>query len=381
MGVVDKRVMWRRMVIVVLAMALVLGGVVAWNAVKAHFIRKFMAMNAAQPQTVSTVTARYSQWQPQMRAVGSLRAVHGVEVTTQLAGMVQSIDFRSGESVRAGQVLVQLNAAPDIAQLHALQAAAHYASLTYQRDVLQYKAQAIGKATLDAATANWKSAEAQKRAQAALVAEKTVRAPFNGRLGITTVNPGQYLQPGTAIVSLESLDPIFVDFHLPQGDLSRIHIGESTRVTAGAFAGQTFTGRVTSIDPLVDPSTRNFEVEATIQNPQRLLRPGMFVNTEVDAGHKRNYLTLPQTAITYNPYGDTVFVVHPAAGPKAHPTVEQVFVTLGPTRGDQVAVLKGIRVGDVIVSSGQLKLKNGSAVLINNSVQPLDEANPSPQEH
>ena len=154
MGVVDKRVMWRRMVIVVLAMALVLGGVVAWNAVKAHFIRKFMAMNAAQPQTVSTVTARYSQWQPQMRAVGSLRAVHGVEVTTQLAGMVQSIDFRSGESVRAGQVLVQLNAAPDIAQLHALQAAAHYASLTYQRDVLQYKAQAIGKATLDAATAN-----------------------------------------------------------------------------------------------------------------------------------------------------------------------------------------------------------------------------------
>ena len=373
--------MWRRLVIVLVAMAVVLGGVSAWNALKAHFIHQFMVKNASQPQTVSTTTVQYSLWQPQVSAVGSLRAVHGVEVTTQLAGMVENIDFRSGESVRAGQVLVQLNAAPDIAQLHSLQAAAHYAALTYQRDVLQYKAQAIGKATLDAATANWKSAAAQATAQAALVAEKTVRAPFAGRLGITTVNPGQYLQPGTAIVSLESLDPIYVDFNLPQSDLSRVHVGDVTHVTTDAFPGKTFTGRVTSIDSLVDPSTRNFEAEATIANPGLQLRPGMFVDTDVQSGARQRYLTLPQTAITYNPYGDTVFVVHQGAGPKANDTVEQVFVKLGPTRGDQIAVLKGIKVGDQIVTSGQLKLKNGSPVAIDNSVQPLSNPNPSPQEH
>ena len=373
--------MWRRLVIVLVAMAVLLGGVTGWNAIKAHFMHQFMVKNADRPQTVSTTTARYSLWQPEVRAVGSLRAVHGVQVTTQVAGLVESIDFRSGESVRAGQVLVQLNAAPDIAKLHSLQAAAHYAQLTYHRDVLQYRAQAIGKATLDAATSTWKSAEADAKAQAALVAEKTVYAPFAGRLGITTVNPGQYLQPGTAIVSLQSLDPIFIDFHLPQSDLSRIHVGEVTRVTTNAFPGKTFTGRVTSIDPLVDPSTRNFEVEATIANPGRVLRPGMFVNTAVQSGAQQRYLTLPQTAISYNPYGDTVFVVRKAADPKAHPTVEQVFVTLGPSRGDQIAIRKGLKAGDVIVTSGQLKLKNGSSVVINNSVQPLDNPNPSPQEH
>lgn len=376
----DKRVMWWRLILVIAVMVVLLGGVAAFNAIKAHFIHQFMVKNAEQPQTVSTAVVSYSPWQPQVTAVGSLRAVHGVEVTTQVAGMVQSVDFRSGQTARTGQVLVQLNAAPDIAKLHALQAAAHYAALTYQRDILQYKAQAIGKATLDAATADWKSAEAQAAAQAALVAEETVRAPFAGRLGITTVNPGEYLQPGTAIVSLESLDPIFVDFRLPQSDLSRIRVGQSARVRTDAFPGKTFTGRVTSIDSLVDPSTRNFEAEATIANPQRLLRPGMFVDTAVDSGAKRPYLTLPQTAITYNPYGDTVFVVHEDRGPKARITVEQVFVTLGPTRGDQVAVLKGLKAGDIIVTSGQLKLRNGSIVTINNSVQPLNSPNPSPQE-
>lgn len=373
--------MWRRLIIVLAVMAIVLGGVIGWNVLKAHFIHKFMEKNAAEPQTVSTITARYSTWQPEVKAVGSLRAVHGVEVTTQVAGMVESVDFKSGEFAHAGQVLVQLNAAPDIAKLHSLQATAHFAALTHHRDVLQYKARAIGKATLDSATADWKSAEAQAAAQAALVAEETVRAPFNGRLGITTVNPGKYLQPGTAIVSLESLNPIYVDFDLPQSDLSRIHVGEVTHVTTDAFPGKPFTGHITSIDSLVDPSTRNFKAEATIANPHRLLRPGMFVRTAVESGKKRRYLTLPQTAIAYNPYGDTVYIVHKATGPKAHAVAEQVFVTLGPTRGDQVAVLKGIKAGDTIVSSGQLKLKNGSAITINNSVQPLNNPNPSPQEH
>ncbi len=372
--------MWRRLVIVLVAMALILGGVVAWNAIKAHFIHQFMVKNAERPQTVSTTVVGYSTWQPKVTAVGSLRAVHGVEVTTQVPGMVESVDFKSGQSAHAGQVLVQLNSAPDVAKLHSLQAAAHYAKLTYQRDVIQYKARTIGKATLDASTANWKSDEAQVAEQAALVAEESVRAPFDGRLGITTVNPGQYLKAGDAIVSLESLDPIFVDFYLPQSDLSRVHVGELAHVTSDAFPGKAFSGRITSIDSLVNSSTRNFEAEATVANPARLLRPGMFVDTAVESGAKRRYLTLPQTAITYNPYGDTVYVLHKGAGAKPRMTVEQVFVTLGPTRGDQIAVLKGLKAGQVIVTSGQLKLKNGSAVVINNSVQPLDNPNPSPQE-
>lgn len=365
-----KNVMARRLVIVLVSMGVLLGAVVAWNHIKAHFIAQFMAKNASMPQTVSTAVVRYSSWQPHLTSVGSLRAVHGVEVSPQVAGMVVRVDFKSGSYAHAGQALIHLNDAPDIAQLRSLRATAHYDLLTYQRDVSQYKAQAIGKAVLDAATANWKSAEAQKAAEEALIAELTIRAPFNGRLGITTVNPGQYLQAGAAVVTLESLDPIYVDFKLPQVDLSRVRVGQTVHVTTSAFPGSVFTGRVTSIDSEVDPSTRNFEAEATIANPQRRLMPGMFVDTAVESGAPRRYLTLPQTAISYNPYGDTVFVVERGAKSAADPRVQQVFVTLGPTRRDQVAVLKGLSAGEQIVTSGAMKLKNGTPISISNGGKP-----------
>ena len=376
-----KRVMFWRLVIVLALVILLVGGAVGFNMVKARFIRKAMAQNASAPQTVSTATAEYSQWQPQIRAVGSLRAIHGVEVTTEVAGLVRSVDFKSGSDARAGQVLVQLNADPDIAQLRALTAEANLAALVYHRDLIQYQAQAIGRAQLDTDAANLRSARDQEAAQAALVAKKTVRAPFGGRLGITTVNPGQYLNPGNPIVTLESVDPVYVDFHLPQDDLSRVNVGESVHVTTDAFPGEAFEGKITSIDPLVDPSTRNFQAEAVIRNPREKLLPGMFVRTMVDAGARERYLTLPQTAVTYNPYGETVYLVSSPAKAGAHPTAELKFVTLGPTRGDQVAVIKGLRAGDVVVSSGQMKIKNGTPLVVNNSVLPLDNPNPSPQEH
>ncbi len=377
-----KNVMARRLAIVLVSMGVLLGAVVAWNHIKAHFIARFMAKNASIPQTVATAAVQYSSWQPHVRSVGSLRAVHGVEVSPQVAGMVVSVDFRSGSFAHAGQVLIHLNDAPEVAQLRSLQATAHYDWLTYQRDVSQYKAQAIGKAVLDAATANWKSAEAQKATEAALIAELTVRAPFNGRLGITTVNPGQYLQAGAPVVTLESLDPIYVDFKLPQVDLSRVNVGQTVHVTTSAFPGSLFTGRVTSIDSAVDPGTRNFEAEATIANPQRRLKPGMFVDTTVESGAPRRYLTLPQTAISYNPYGDTVFVVKRGGKSAADPTVRQVFVTLGPTRGDQVAVLKGLSAGEQVVTSGALKLKNGTAVTISNrdGAHPRKSSKPAAQD-
>ncbi|MDE2262112.1 MAG: efflux RND transporter periplasmic adaptor subunit [Gammaproteobacteria bacterium] len=372
--------MRRRLAIVLVLVILLVGAAVGFNMIKAHFIRQAMAQNASVPQTVSTATAEYSEWQPQVQAVGSLRAIHGVEVTTEVAGLVRKVAFRSGSDARAGQLLLQLNADPDVAQLQALTAEANLAALTYHRDLIQYQAQAIGRAQLDTDAANLKSTREQESAQAALVAKKTVRAPFSGRLGITTVNLGQYLNPGDPIVTLESVDPIYVDFRLPQDDLARVAVGQTVHVTADAFPGNAFEGKITSIDPLVDPSTRNFQAEATIDNPEHKLLPGMFVRTSVDAGAKQRYLTLPQTAITYNPYGETVYLVRKPAKAGAHPTAQLIFVTLGPTRGDQVAVVKGLNAGETVVSSGQMKIKNGTQLVVNNSVLPLDEPNPTPQE-
>ncbi len=375
-----KSMFWR--LVIVLAVVIVLvGGAVGFNMVKAHFIRKAMAQSASLPQTVSTATAAYSEWQPEVQAVGSLRAIHGVEVTTEVAGLVRDVTFKSGSDARVGQTLVQLNADPDIAQLQALTAEANLAALVYHRDLIQYQAQAISRSQLDTDSANLKSAREQEAAQAALVAKKTIRAPFAGRLGITTVNPGQYLNPGDPIVTLESVDPIYVDFRLPQDDLSRVVVGQTVHVTTDAFPGKESEGKITSIDPLVDSATRNFEAEAIIGNPGHKLLPGMFVRTTVDAGARVSYLTLPQTAVTYNPYGETVYLVRSSAKPGGHPTAELTFVTLGPTRGDQVAIVKGLKAGDVVVSSGQMKIKNGTQLVVNNSVLPVDNPNPTPQEH
>ena len=373
-----KSVMRRRLAIVLVLMVVLVAALVGWKVI---VIRKVIAASVPMPQTVSTATAAYSEWQPQVEAVGSLRAIHGVEVTTEVAGLVRKLDFKSGATAHAGQTLVELNADPDIAQLQALTAEANLAGLTYHRDLIQYQAQAIGRAQLDTDIANLKSTREQEAAQAALVAKKTIRAPFNGLLGITTVNPGQYLNPGDAIVTLQSLDPIYVDFRLPQDNLSRVHVGQTVHVSADAFPGATFQGTITSIDPQVDPSTRNFEAEATIRNPEHRLFPGMFVRTAVDAGKVERYLTLPQTAITYNPYGQTVYLVRNPTAPGGHPTAALTFVTLGPSRGDQVAIVKGIAAGDVVVTGGQMKIKNGTQLAINNSVLPRDNPNPSPQEH
>lgn len=376
-----KSVIIRRLAIVLGLVIVLVGIAVGLNMVKAHFIQLAKAQNASAAQTVSTTSAEYSEWQPTVQAVGSLRAIHGIEVTTEVAGLVRQVDFKSGADARAGQTLLQLNADPDIAQMRALTAAANLAALVYHRDVIQYQAQAIGKAQLDTDAANLKATREQEAAQAALVAKKTVRAPFGGRLGITTVNPGQYLNPGDPIVTLESVDPIYVDFRLPQDNLSRVSVGQTVHVKTDTFPGSDFVGKIASIDPLVDPSTRNFQAEAVVRNPDHKLLPGMFVRTSVDAGGTERYLTLPQTAVTYNPYGETVFLVRNPTKAGGHPTAELAFVTLGPTRGDQVAVVKGVKEGDVVVSSGQLKIKNGTDLVVNNSVKPLNEANPTPQEH
>jgi membrane fusion protein (multidrug efflux system) len=322
------------------------------------------------------VKATKLEWQPQFDAVGSLVAVRGVDVSSEIAGQVRELRFKSGQDVKAGDLLVQLNADSDIALQQSLQAAVDLATTVLARDRQQLAVQAVSQAQIDADEADLRVKRANLAQQVALLAKKTIRAPFSGRVGITTVNPGQFLNPGDKIVTLQTLDPIYVDFNLPQRQIAGLQAGQRLVLSDDAFAGQSFDGRITAISPKVDPSTRNVQVEATVANPKRLLLPGMFARVNVDTGAKQSYLTLPQTAITYNPYGSTVFVVEPGEAPK----VKQVFITTGPTRGDQVAVLSGVTEGQQVVSSGQLKLKNGTAIVIDNSMQPASDANPTPQE-
>ena len=347
--------------------------------VKPYFIAQAKAKNASPPQTVSTTDAEFSDWQPEITAVGSMRAFRGVNVTTEVAGLVRNVNFKSGEDARSGQVLVELNADSDIAQLHSLEAAADLSQTTYNRDKVQFEAQAISQATLDSDAADLKNRRAQAESQAALVAKKTLRAPFAGRLGITTLNPGQYMNPGDKVVTLQAIDPILVDFRIPQQQLARVTPGLTLHVTTDAFPNEVFEGKVTAIDPQVDSTSRNFQVEASVNNSARKLLPGMFAKVAVQSGAAKRYLTLPQAAITYNPYGATVFTAVKSADGKTL-TAQQVFVTVAATRGDQAAVTGGIKEGDVIVSSGQLKLKNGTVLNVNNSVQPKNDPNPTPQE-
>ncbi len=379
--VADRGVLRWRLIVVVLAAGVLLAAIVAFNIIKANFIANLRTKNASPPQTVTAAGAQYSEWQPEVTAVGSLRAVRGVDVTTEVTGLVRSLRFKSGDQVKSGQVLVELNADAEMAQQRALEAAADLAATVYERDKAQFEVQAISQAQLDADAADLKNKRAQAAAQAALVAKKVLRAPFAGRLGITTVNPGQYLNTGDKVVTLQAVDPIYVDFKLPQQQLATISNGQAVNLTTDAFPGVRFAGKITAVDPRVDASTRNFQAEATVPNSDQRLLPGMFVRVAVLAGGTKRYLTLPQTAITYNPYGATVFLARRKPGGTEKDLIaQQSFVTLGPTRGDQVAVLRGVSEGDLVVTSGQLKLNNGAPLVVNNSLQPENDPNPSPQE-
>jgi len=400
----------KRLIIVIVAVAILFGLLIGFNTFKGIMIGKFMKSMGNPPQTVSTMTVGYQEWQPHVEAVGNVRAVHGADLAFDVAGLVESVDVKSGADVKKGQVLIKLVDADDRAKLESLKATAQLARLTADRSKQQLAVQAISKAQYDADMANLKSAQANAAAQQALVDKKTLRAPFAGRIGIITANPGQYINVGTTVVTLQQLDPVYVDFTVPQSSLNELQVGGKVEVTADAFKDKTFTGDVSATDPKIDLSTRNVGVEATVSNPDKLLVPGMFTRVAVDSGATQRYLTLPQTAISYAPYGDTVFVVHegapPETGADGQPAkakssakasasqgkaskdnkgpshyVQQVVVTVGQTRGDQVAIESGIKQGDVIVTSGQLKLKNGTPVNINNKVQPTFNPNPNPVEH
>lgn len=369
--------MIKRMIIMLIVLAIVLGGVFGWKFYSGMQMQKMMMAGGIPAQTVSTIKATLEDWQPKLVAVGSLRAVNGTDLSAEVPGIVESINFTSGADITQDTVLVTLRAEDDIAKLHALEAAAKLASITLDRDQRQLKGHAVSQAVVDNDVANLDQAKALVEQQKAVVDKKIIYAPFSGQLGIRQVDPGQFLNAGTNIVTLQQIDPIYVDFNLPEQALVQIKVGQKTTVKTDAYNNTEFEGEVSAINSKIDTATRNVLVRATIKNPEHKLLPGMFAHVDIDIGAPVKQITLPQTAITYSPYGDTVYIVD---GDAQKPTAKQVFITEGATRGDQVAILTGVKEGDPVVTAGQIKLRNGIPVTVNNEVQPANEPNPAPHE-
>jgi membrane fusion protein (multidrug efflux system) len=376
--------MIKRMILMLAAVGLVLGLIFGFQAFKATKIKEALAALRSPPQTVSTIQATEQEWRSQVEAVGSLRAVRGADLSPQVAGTVSAIHFESGMDVKEGTLLVELASADDVAKLQSLKANSALAKLTYDRDLRQLNAQAVSQQTVDNDLQTLRSDEALVAQQQATLDYKLIRAPFAGRLGIRQVDLGQYLAAGTVMVTLQALDPIYADFYLPQQALDQISVGQAVSTRIDTYRGQEFPGEISAINSRVDTATRNVQVRATLKNADRRLVPGMFATVLIAVGQPQRFVTLPQTAIAYNSYGSTVFVIEDKGkDPSGKPLLvaHQSFVTTGATRGDQVAVTSGIKPGDVVVNSGQVKLHNGSTVVINNAVQPTDDPAPHPVDH
>jgi membrane fusion protein, multidrug efflux system len=382
-----------------LMLAVTLGVIGILGFAKFRQIQDALAQAAAYqqpPEAVTTITATQEKWPTTLSAIGTVAAVQGVTVSADLPGIVSQIAFESGTSVREGDLLVQLDIKQEQAQLAQQQArlasvdaARELARLNFERMSGLVNDGAITRAEYDRAVAEQKQTEAdQKQVEAqieeirATIARKTIRAPFSGILGLRQVNLGQYLAGGAAVVPLQSLDPTYVNFGIPQQDAGQIRIGQAVRITTEDLAGAAPTGRITAINSVVDEATRNIQVQATLANPSGKLRSGMFVQAAVQLGESREAVTLPATAISYAPYGDSVFVVEDLKDPngQTYRGVRQQFVKLGPARGDQIAVLAGIKPKDEVVTSGVFKLRNGAAVQVNNKVQPANKPAPKPEE-
>jgi len=373
--------MAKRMIIMLILIGVIFGGIFGFKAFTGYMMQKGMASQGPPPQTVSTIKASFQEWQPRLEAVGSLKALRGADLAPEVSGIVSQIHFQSGEMAKAGALLLEMDARSDLAKLQSLKATLELAKKNYVRDQEQFKEQIISQATLDADLADLQRTEAQVAEQQALVDKKTIRAPFDGRLGIRMVDLGQYLNPGMKIVTLQTLDPIFVDFYLPQKEISSIAIGHDVTIVADAYPENIFKGVITAIDPKVDTSTRNVGIRATIRNPKQQLLPGMFTTTRIDTGKPGRFITLPQTAVVFNPYGNVVYLVmEKGKGLDGKPNLiaMQRFIKTGETRGDQITVLEGIKEGDLVVTSGQIKLRNGTPILINNKIQPSNDAAPAP---
>jgi membrane fusion protein (multidrug efflux system) len=364
-----------RMLIMLTAAALVFGGVFGFKWFGNRMMNQYFDHMPVPAVTVSTAKAIKDKWDLTLTAVGTIEAEMGTEVTTEASGIVDSISFESGGTVAAGQVLVTLDRSTDNAELAALVAAGELAELELGRARNLINRSAVAEAELDRRASTASAAKAQVDAQRARIAQKVIRAPFAGELGIRKVDLGDHLSPGTGMVTLQSLDPIFVNFMLPQQQLGDVRVGLPIEIGVEAFGDRDFRGTITAIEPRIDTATRSFEVQAKLANPEKMLRPGMFAQVHVELGASEEVTVVPQTSVSYNPYGDSVWVLVDADGKRG---VERRLVQLGRRRGDLVQVVGGVQAGDEIATSGLLKLRNGVPVEVNNDIQPGAESAPRP---
>lgn len=382
----------KRMIWMLLITGLVFGLVFGVKAFMSYGTNKFFDNMPQPPATISAAAAQQQTWRDSVQGVGTLVAVNGTQVTTESPGVISEIRFNPGDHVKAGAVLVQLNASTEVATLKSLEATARLTATQSTRYRELATSQLVSREEAETRAADAVTARAQVDAQRALVDRKTIRAPFSGVLGIRKVNLGQYVEPGAELVSLQALDPIYLNFTLPEQRLPHVRTGSVVTAMVDAIPGRKFEGTITSIEPQVDPQTRNFEVQATLRNPDTTLRPGTFARVSFDLGSDQRVVVIPQTAISFNPYGNSVYVITEAPAPKADqaqgkpegtppgPTlvVKQRFVKTGTTRGDLIAVTEGLKPGERVATSGLLKLRNDATVIINNAVQPTADKAPDP---
>ena len=374
--------MAKRMVLMLVAVAALLGGL---GFVKYRQVEAAIAMGASfqpPPTAVTTVVAQKQTWPSTLSVIGTAAAIQGVTVSADLPGTIDKIHFESGQWVHEGDVLVELDTRQERAQLASLEAQRDLAKINYDRAQELVKAGVISRSDYDNATAQQKATEAQVGDIKAAIARKTIHAPFTGLLGIRQVSLGQYLAAGQAIVALQSLSPIYVNFGVPQQDTPKVIPGHSLRITNSDLPGMQFMGRITALDSVISEQTRNIQVQATVTNKDNKLRPGMFVQVELPLGAPREVVPLPASAINYAPYGDSVFVVTEMKDPKGNTYrgVRQQVVKIEGSRGDQVAVTSGINPGDEVVSSGVFRLRNGAPIQINNTVKPENNPSPKPED-
>jgi membrane fusion protein, multidrug efflux system len=374
--------MAKRMILMLVLMAILIGGLGLLKLRQFQAMAdEFAAMQPA-PEAVTTIVTEREEWPATLDAIGTVAPVQGVTVSADLPGVVDRIAFDSGRTVDKGDVLVQLDTRQEQAQLAGAESQVQLARVNFERMRGLVEQDAVSRAEFDAAAAAHQQAEARVREIRATIERKTIRAPFAGVLGIRQVNLGQYLTGGDPIVPLQSLNPVYVNFGVPQQEAGKMRQGRSVRITVGELGQGQFTGHVTALDSIVDPTTRNVQVQATLSNPGGKLRPGMFVQAQVMVGAGRQVVALPASAINYAPYGDSVFVLADLKNPKGQPYrgVRQQVVKLGPARGDQIAVVSGLNAGEEVVTSGVFKLRNGVAVQVNNKVQPANSPAPKPED-
>ncbi len=375
-----KNLLWALLgIIIVLPMIAGLGGI---KLEQFSSMEESAAKQIIPPEVVNMINVRKEEWQPRVSSVGSVMAVQGTEVSTEAEGVVREIKFEPGKEVLAGDLLVQLDVDVEQAELRAAEASAELSLVSYKRAKQLIESQNISQQEFDAAAVGLKESLAKVENLKAIIAKKTVRAPFAGKLGIKHISVGQFLQKGSPVVSLQALDPVFVDFSLPQQHLGKVKEGLTISVTTDAYPDQRFEGKITAINPGIDPATRSVRVQATLPNSDRKLRPGMFASVDLILGHTETVLLIPSTAVQHAPYGDSVFVIEEpdekSEDTTASLVVRQQFVRLGDHQGDFVVAREGVKEGDRIVSTGVFKLRPGQAVEIDNTLAPEFKLDPKP---